>query len=90
MDIYAEDKGLEDYIEPTSGKRIRVKRDLGGAILPADSLYTIVFEQTVRNSDKNLLGLSCYMPDVLIPGHEAEKEHREKLDELLAALDILP
>lgn len=87
LDIYAEDEGLEDYIEPTSGKRIRVKRDPRGAIMPADSLYTIVFEQKVSNSDKNLLGLNCYMPDWRIPGEEAEKEHREKLDELLAALE---
>ena len=54
--------------------------------MPVDSLYTIVFEQKVRHSDQNLLGLNCYMPDWRIPGQEAEKEHRAKLDELLASL----
>jgi hypothetical protein len=86
LNIYAEDEGLEKYIEPASGKSIWVKRNPSGAIMPADAVYTIVFDQKVRNSDKNLLGLSCYMPDWLIPGNEAEKEHRAKLDELLALL----
>ncbi len=82
----ADDEGLEDYIEPTTGKRIWVKRDARGEVMPVDSLYTIVFEQKVRDGDKTLLGLNCYMPDWRIPGQEAEKEHRAKLDELIASL----
>ncbi|QKE41965.1 MAG: hypothetical protein HO274_12140 [Ferrovum myxofaciens] len=88
LEMYANDAGLEDYIEPKSGKSIRVKRDFTGAVAPADNLYTTIFEQKVRNND--LLGLSCYMPDWRIPGHGAEQEHRAKLDELLAELEPLP
>lgn len=87
LDIYAEDEGLEDYIEPTSGKSIRVKRDITKMITPADNLYTVIFDQKVR-SDKNLLGLNCYMPDWRIPGNEAEKEYSAKLDELLALPEL--
>ena len=86
LNMYGGDEGLEDYIEPTTGKRIWVKRDARGEVMPVDSLYTIVFEQKVRDGDKTLLGLNCYMPDWRIPGQEAEKEHRAKLDELIASL----
>lgn len=87
MEMFAEDAGLEDYVEPTSGKTIRVKRDSTGVLAPADSLYTTIFEQKVRDND--LLGLSCYMPDWRIPGHGAEQEYRAKLDELLAGWEEL-
>jgi hypothetical protein len=84
LEMYATDAGLEDYIEPTSGKKILVKRDLTGVVSPADNLYTTIFEQKVRDND--LLGLSCYMPDWRIPGQGVEQEYRAKLDELLADL----
>lgn len=88
LERYASDAGLEDDLNPTSGKQIRVKHELTGAIAPADSLYTTIFEQKVAGND--LLGLSCYLPDWRIPDHEAEQGHRAKLDELLAELEILP
>jgi hypothetical protein len=86
MEIYAAD--MENYIEPTSGKSILVTRDITGIAMPANSLYTTIFEQKVREND--LLGLSCYMPDWRIPGHGAEQEHQAKLDELLGELETLP
>ncbi|WON72896.1 hypothetical protein [Nitrosospira sp. Is2] len=83
LDMYTKDEGLEDYIEPTSGKNIRVKRDINTKIItPTDNLYTVIFDR------KNLLGLNCYMPDWRIPGNEAEKEYCAKLDELLASLEL--
>ncbi|MFL9951120.1 hypothetical protein PQR68_34540 [Paraburkholderia agricolaris] len=88
LELYACDEELEDYIEPASGKSSRVKRDLLGAAMPEDSLYTIIFERKVRDGD--LLGLSCYMPDLRVPGQKAEQEHRAKLDELLSELKALP
>lgn len=88
MEINAANSEVEDYIEPTSGKPIRVTRDITGAAMPANSLYTTIFEQKVQGGD--LLGLSCYMPDWRIPGHGAEQEHRAKLDELLGELEALP
>ena len=84
IEIYSDDKALEDYVEPTSGKAIRVRRDASGSVAPADSLYTTIFNQKI--GDKNLLGLSCYMPDWRIPGHEAEQKRRVNLDELLTDL----
>lgn len=88
LELYANEADLEDYVEPTSGKSIRVARDFTGAVAPADSLYTKVFEQKLRDNN-DLLGLSCYMPDWRIPGHRAEEEHRAKLDELFAGLEAL-
>ncbi|MDP1682974.1 MAG: hypothetical protein Q8L39_14530 [Burkholderiales bacterium] len=89
LEMYANDAGLEDYVEPTSGKSIRVTRDIiTGAVLPADSLYTTIFEQKVLGND--LLGLSCYLPDWRIPGQGAKQQHDAKLDELLADLGNLP
>lgn len=85
LDMYANGAGLEDYVEPTSGKKILVKRNcLTNAVEPADSLYTTIFEQKIGGAD--LLGLSCYLPDRCIPDHGAAQEHRAKLDELFAAL----
>lgn len=83
----ATDAGLENYIEPTSGKTIQITRDITGAAVPADSLYTTIFDKKVLGND--LLGLSCYMPDSRVPGQKAEQEHRAKLDELFADLEIL-
>jgi hypothetical protein len=84
MEIYARDDDLEDYVEPTSGRTVRVTRDTAGAVKPVDSLYTVVFDQKVQDHD--LRGLNCYMPDWRIPGQAAEHEHQAKLDELLESL----
>ncbi len=88
LDLYAVDAGLEDYVEPTSGKTIRVQTVLAGEPMPADSLYTTIFEQKVLGHD--LHGLSCYFPDWRIPDHAAATAHNLKLDELLGDLKSLP
>ena len=88
LEMYAGDAGLEDYVEPTSGKAIRVKRELTGEAAPADSLYTTVFEQKVQNH--GLLGMSCYLPDWRIPGHGSAVAHQKKLDEILESLELAP
>ena len=75
---YTSDQPLENYVEPTSGKTIRVERDASGSPVPPDDLYTTVFTQKMtdphKKRDYDLLGLSCYMPDSRIPGHEAEQK----------------
>ena len=76
LELYAGDEGLVDHVEPSSGQTVRVKRDLVGAISPADTLYTTIFQQKARGS--SLLGLSCYLPDWRIPGQPAESEHAAK------------
>ena len=88
LETYASGAGLEDYVEPTSGKTIRVQTNLTDEPTPADSLYTTVFEQKVMGND--LHGLSCYFPDWRIPDHAAAKAHKVKLDELLGDLGALP
>ena len=88
LELYTNEAAPQEYVEPTSGKSIRVARDFTGEVAPADSLYTKVFEQKLRDNN-DLLGLSCYLPDWRIPGHSAEEEHRAKLDELLADLEAL-
>ena len=82
MSMYAVNGGLEDYVEPVSGKAIRIARDLTGVPIPADSVYTTVFKQKAGGND--LRGLSCYLPDSEIPGSDAEKVYQAKLDEILA------
>ena len=84
IEIYSEDEALEEYVEPTSGKAVRVRREPFGSVAPAESLYTTIFD--VKMGDENLLGLSCYMPDWHITGHEAEQKRRATLDELLTDL----
>jgi hypothetical protein len=71
--------------EPSSGKIVRVRREfLDSAPEPADSLYTRVFDQ--KAGGNSLIGLSCYLPDRLIPDSPAAKEHKTKLDELFEML----
>lgn len=88
MEMFATDAGLKDYVEPTSGKTISVQTSLTGEPMPADSLYTTIFEQKALGQD--LFGLSCYMPDWRIPGNGAEQQRRAKLDEILGDLKVLP
>ncbi len=86
MSMYAVNGGLEDYLEPISGKSIRITRDLAGVPIPEDSVYTTVFTNKVGGND--LRGLSCYLPDRDIPGHDAEKAHQAKLEDLFANLGL--
>lgn len=80
--LYAEGNVLEDYLEPTTGKTVKVSRDrLTNAIEPAASLYTTAFRRKVGDN-LNLLGLSCYLPDWEIPGTAAEQVYRSQLDEI--------
>ena len=76
-------------LSPRAARRFEVTRDMiTGTQMPADSLYTIVFDQKVQDHDRrfDLLGLNCYMPDWRIPGQAAEQEHQAKLDDLLESL----
>jgi len=81
MTMYAAKASMEDYVEPISGKIIQITRDLSGEPIPASNVYTTVFSQKVNGND--LRGLSCYLPDRDIPGHNAEKAYQAKLDDLL-------
>lgn len=83
----ADTEPAEEWVEPGSGKNVRIQRALGGEPMPLDSLYTVVFDQKV--GEHSLLGMSCYMPDWRIPGHEAEKTHRARLDEIFGDLEGL-
>lgn len=73
---------FEDYVEPTSGKTIKVvPAPLGHEVEPCPSFYTIEFYQKLDNHD--LAGLNCYLPDRSIPGTDAELAYRAKLDDIL-------
>jgi hypothetical protein len=87
LEMYAENQELEDYVEPSSGKTIRIQRDRTFGISPADSFYTIVFDRKGRRGD--LLGMNCYMPDWRIPGTDAAEEVQAKTTDALAELDSL-
>jgi hypothetical protein len=85
IEMYSENTELEDYVEPSSGKIIRIQRDRTVGISPAESLYTIVLDRKGRRG--NLLGMNCYMPDWRIPGTDAAEDVQAKTTELLADLD---
>lgn len=82
LELYNEDENLEHYVEPISGKTIRIKRGVADEILPADSVYTIFLDRKV--GEHTLVGMNCYVPDWRIPGHISEKAHVAKLDELFS------
>jgi hypothetical protein len=79
--------GLEDYLEPSSGKIVRVQRSISDCVSPADSLYTIAFREVGK---VDLTGMNCYLPDWLVPGNQGEKDHQAAGDKLLAEFEVLP
>jgi hypothetical protein len=85
LEMMAADDSREDYMEPTTGQIIKVTRNEAGEIMLPYSVYTTPFHIKTKEGN-NLLGLSCYLPDWLIPGHEAEKSYRAKSDEMWAQL----
>lgn len=85
LELAEADSGKVDRIvDPTTGVEGKVTRDLCGEVVPVESLYTKVLDKKVGND--SLIGLSCHLPDHLVPGHTAERAHNAKLDELLADL----
>jgi hypothetical protein len=79
------DDFLEDFTEPSTKQTIKVMRNETGELMLPESVYTTLFHGKTKEGH-NRLGLSCYLPDWLIPGHEAEKSNRAKSDELWAQL----
>lgn len=85
LELAEADSGKVDRIvDPTTGVEGKVTRDLCGEVVQVESLYTKVLDKKVGND--SLIGLSCHLPDHLVPGHTAERAHNAKLDELLADL----
>lgn len=82
MDLNNQAEHLENYCEPSTGLTVEVRRGRFG-IEPLYSLYTTVFHKKYGNDRISLIGLSCYLPDFEIPGHEAEQAYRARLDELI-------
>lgn len=80
------DEKLEDYVEPETGTSIQVFRMLTDEVQPASSLYTKIFREKVGKEKMDLVGMSCYVPDWEIPGHQAQAEHRDKFDALFSDL----
>lgn len=87
LQLYMDDQGLEDYVEPESGKAIRVARDLLGNVEPPQSVYATFFD--MKHKTETLLGLNCCVADWRIPGHQAAHEHQKKLDDILADMELL-
>lgn len=82
--LMSKNEKFEDYVEPTSGKTIKVVREAaGGVVEPCPSFYTIEFDQKISGHD--LAGLNCYLPNRSIPGTDAALAYRAKLDDILEA-----
>ncbi len=78
---------VKRLINPATGIEGKVTRDLCGQEVPVESLYTKVLDKKVGSA--SLVGLSCHLPDFLVPGTTEERAHKMKLDELLASLGDL-
>lgn len=89
LDVRAErEESVEDYVDPASGNKVRVMRDLTGAVMTVPGIYSTVIEVPIGQTE--LLGLSCFLPDSRIPGTPAAQALHSKLDELLASLEASP
>lgn len=89
FEVQAEqDETIEDYVDPVTGKDVRVTRDLAGAVIPVPGIYSSVFD--VRTGRTALLGFSCFLPDSRIPGAPAAEVLNSKLDEILKELEASP
>ena len=88
LEVWNEGSGCnEKWVEPASGKEILINRTLGGEPIPISSVYTSTFWTKFKNHpDIGLLGLSCYLPDHLVPDSEAALKENSASDELLASL----
>jgi hypothetical protein len=85
FEVQAEqDETIEDYVDPASGNKGQVVRDLTGAVIPVPGIYSTVFD--VRKGQA-LLGFSCFLPDSRIPGTKAAAALNSKLDEILKDLE---
>lgn len=71
---------LTDYEDPSSGQIIQIKMDINNRPRLPDSIYTITF------TEKELLGLNCYLPEWEIPGHQEQDKYQKELDEHLDEL----
>lgn len=89
LELVESDAGKVDrIIDPTTGIEGKATRNLCGEVVPVESLYTKVLDKKVNNY--GLIGLSCHLPDHLVPGTTAaERDHKAKLDELFAKLELL-
>ena len=88
LEIWNERSGAnEKWLEPSSGREILITRTLGGAPKPIASVYASPFMVRFKNHpDIGLLGLSCYLPDHLVPETEAAVHEVAAVEELLASL----
>lgn len=88
IDLFSEnDSGEElEYQVPETGETVKVRKDpLTENISLCSGLYSDIFHDKVFK-DTDLYGFNCYVPDWRVPGHKAEVEYRNKLDELLVDL----
>lgn len=77
----------EKWLEPSSGREVLIARTAGGAPVPVASVYASPFMVKFKNHpDVGLLGLSCHLPDHLVPDTDAARHEEAAADELLASL----
>ena len=88
LEISNEESGCsEKWIEPTSGKEVLINRTPGGAPVPIGSVYATPFWiQFKSHPGVSLLGMSCHLPDHLVPDSEAAKMEDAATEDLLASL----
>lgn len=88
LELWNEQTGCsEKWLEPSSGKEILITRTLSGAPMPIASVYASPFLVQFKNHPGiGLLGLSCYLPDHLVPDTDAALREQAASDELLAGL----
>ncbi len=78
----SESVDLVDFTDPVSGSVVKVQEAVGdGNFMLPNGIYASLFHDK-QFKDLDLYGLNCYVPDWLVPGHEAERRTQKRLDEL--------
>ena len=91
LQVFNEDSTrVESYFEPITRRTVNVQRGLLDTVEPLTSVYTVYFHQTTKQGKKgaeaSLGAFNCYVPDCLIPGSAAQREHQAALDDILASV----
>lgn len=85
FEIWNEASGLsEAWTDPESGREVRIMRSTLGTPMPMPSVYATPFLQERKKAGFSFLGMSCYLPDHLVPGSYAKRQDDAFWDELAA------
>jgi hypothetical protein len=84
LEIFKSEEGVEYVVDHESGGQFSAMREVTGDLRPADSVYSMIFDEKIKGHE--LISMSCSLPDWRVPGQPAEQKYRARLDEIFADL----